>query len=166
MWRDMGGKIFGQIFTPHFIDTVKKRNSRSCSNSDAGMSTSTNVLNLSNIEMWDGHADAGVCGSCGLCVYMQICGCGWKSHPHEQHLIIRPNIHPLSSGFQVQVCAINYSINWMNGAFIEKTQIILFIKSLQYKSLIYGWTRRVWKIGAYKKILADCWILPKKGKAM
>ena len=34
-----------------------------------------------------------------------------KSHPHEQHLIIRPNIHPLSSGFQVQVCARNNSIN-------------------------------------------------------
>ena len=30
----------------------------------------------------DGHADAGICGSCGLCAYSQICECGWKSHPH------------------------------------------------------------------------------------
>ena len=24
----------------------------------------------------DGHADAGICGSCGLCAYSRICGCG------------------------------------------------------------------------------------------
>ena len=29
----------------------------------------------------DGHADAGICGSCGLCAYAQICICRWKSHP-------------------------------------------------------------------------------------
>ena len=24
----------------------------------------------------DGHAVAGICGSCGLCAFSQICGCG------------------------------------------------------------------------------------------
>ena len=47
----MGGKIFGQIFTPHFIDTVKKRNSRYCSNSDAGMSTNTQ-LDMTKVQIW------------------------------------------------------------------------------------------------------------------
>ena len=36
----------------------------------------------------DGHADAGICGSCGWGACAQICGCGcgWKSHPHYPHI--------------------------------------------------------------------------------
>ena len=31
----------------------------------------------------DGQEDAGICGSCRLCAYSWMCGCGsrWKSHP-------------------------------------------------------------------------------------
>ena len=47
--------------------------------------------------MWlwirDGHADARICGSCGLCAYLQICGCGWKSYPHYPQTIFAKNGH-------------------------------------------------------------------------
>ena len=38
----------------------------------------------------DGQEDAGICGSCGLCAYSWMCGCGsgWKSHPHYPRINI------------------------------------------------------------------------------
>ena len=50
------------------------------------LQTSSSKVVRMMVETRDGHADAGICSSCGLCAYAQICGCGWKSHPHLIHI--------------------------------------------------------------------------------
>ena len=55
-----------------------------------------NVFNIAlkmfpgDVVTRDGHADAGICGSCGLCAYSWMCRCGsgWKSHPHYPRINI------------------------------------------------------------------------------
>ena len=54
-WEDFWTNI-----RPSFIDTVKKRNSRSCSNSDAGLSTNTQ-LDMTQVQTLAGRQVSNKC---------------------------------------------------------------------------------------------------------
>ena len=50
---------------------MSKSNNKNCSELPL-----TNGMGLDRAPIRVGHADAGICGSCGLCAYARICGCG------------------------------------------------------------------------------------------